>query len=178
MSPNPYDRLPALPSFTLTSPQISAGQPLPLPQTSALSGLGGEDLSPELNWSGAPEDTRSFVVTMFDPDAPTPAGFWHWTVIDIPAGTTGLPLGAGTPGSGLLPAGARTLRHDMGGAGYLGSAPPAGHGDHEYYVAVHAVDVPRLDIPDDATPTLASFQLFSHALARAVISAPYGIAAD
>ena len=122
--PNPYDFLPQVPEFSLTSTECTAGETLPMPHVSGLMGAGGEDRSPQLSWSGFPEGTKSFAVTCYDPDAPTASGFWHWAVANIPASVTELPSGAGdTDGSGL-PDGAIQLRNDAGFAGYVGAAPP------------------------------------------------------
>jgi Raf kinase inhibitor-like YbhB/YbcL family protein len=170
----PYDFLPEVAAFTLTSTDIGDGKTLPEPQLSGAFGVpGGEDRSPQLAWSGAPEGTRSYVLTCYDPDAPTGSGFWHWAVADIPTGTTELPTGAGTPGSSELPDGAVTLANDAGMLGYLGSAPPPGHGEHRYYFTVHAVDVESLELPDGATPAFLGFNLFSHTLGRATITAVF-----
>ncbi|WP_304451268.1 YbhB/YbcL family Raf kinase inhibitor-like protein [Nocardiopsis sp. YSL2] len=166
--PSPYDFLPEVASFTVTSDDLTDGQALPTPQVSGIMGAGGQDVSPQLSWSGFPEGTRSFAVTCFDPDAPTASGFWHWAVADIPADVTSLPSGAGD-GSGL-PASAVTLRNDAGGHRYVGAAPPPGHGPHRYMFAVHAVDVPSLGIDASASPAFLGFNLFQHALGRAVIT--------
>ena len=171
MSANPYDQLPKLPAFDLESTDVRRGERLSNDQVG--DSAGGKDVSPQLSWSGAPEGTKSYVVTVYDPDAPTASGFWHWAVFNIPAEVTSLAAGAGTPGSSTLPEGAVTLRNDGGVAGYVGATPPAGHGDHEYYFVVHAVDVEILDIPEDASPAMLGFNLFFHAIGRAVISAPY-----
>ncbi len=165
----PHAFLPVVPSFTVTSTDVSDGQPMSLPHVSGVFGAGGEDISPQLSWSGFPAETKSFAVTCFDPDAPTGSGFWHWAVADIPAEVTELATGAGTPGSAGLPATAIMLRGDAGAARYIGAAPPAGHGPHRYVFAVHAVDVATLGIDADATPALLGFNLFSHTLARATI---------
>ncbi|SMQ73794.1 YbhB/YbcL family Raf kinase inhibitor-like protein [Agreia sp. VKM Ac-1783] len=175
MSANPYDQLPKLPSFQLTSSDVRQGERLSDPQLG--ESAGGGDVSPQLSWSGAPEATKSYVVTVYDPDAPTASGFWHWAVLNIPADVTSLAAGAGTPGSSALPEGAITLRNDAGVAGFVGATPPPGHGDHEYYFVVHAVDVEKLEVPEDASPALLGFNLFMHAVGRAVISAPYGVSA-
>lgn len=169
MTRDPYADLPQLPDFELTSESITHNAPLGTAQASGMMGAGGKDESPHLSWSGFPDDTRSFAVTVYDPDAPTASGFWHWAVFNLPVTTTSLPAGAGTPGSDLLPEGAVQLRNDGGFAGFVGAAPPAGHGPHHYHVVVHAVDVDALDIPAEATPAYLGFNLFSHAIGRARI---------
>jgi len=170
---NPYDFLPDLPAFTVTSKDIADGGVLPTPQLSGVMGAGGEDTSPQLAWSGFPEDTRSFAVTVYDPDAPTASGFWHWVVYNIPADVTELATDAGSADGGELPDGAVTIGNDAGLRQYVGAAPPPGHGPHRYFFVVHAVDVESLDLPDSASPAFLGFNLFSHALARATIVATY-----
>ncbi|WP_280235929.1 YbhB/YbcL family Raf kinase inhibitor-like protein [Nocardia cyriacigeorgica] len=172
MSYNPYDALPQVPAFSVTSDDVADGQTWSNDQVSGVFGAGGKDVSPQLSWSGFPAETKSFAVTVFDPDAPTASGFWHWAVADIPASVTALPAGAGSEG-GQLPAGAVQLRNDGGFAGFVGAAPPAGHGPHRYFVVVHAVDVESLGIPADASPAFLGFNLFSHTLARATLVATY-----
>jgi Raf kinase inhibitor-like YbhB/YbcL family protein len=171
--PNPYDFLPQVPSFQVTSTDITDGQVLPAPHTSGAMGVpGGEDRSPQLSWSGFPEGTRGFAVTVYDPDAPTTSGFWHWAVTGIPVSVTELPSGAAEDG---LPAGAVQLRNDAGFPGFVGAAPPAGHGPHRYYVVVHALDTDDLGVPAEATPAYLGFNLFGHTLARATIVATFSI---
>ncbi|MBB6375664.1 Raf kinase inhibitor-like YbhB/YbcL family protein [Pseudonocardia eucalypti] len=154
----------------MLSTDISDGKRLPDRHASGAFGVeGGEDVSPQLSWSGAPVGTRSYAVTCYDPDAPTGSGFWHWAVANIPVGITELPSGAGGPGSVDLPAGALTLANDAGMKGFVGAAPPPGHGEHRYYFTVHAVDVPALELPEDATPAFLGFNLFSHTVARASV---------
>ena len=171
---NPYEQLPQVASFELTSEDVQDGEKLKAPQLSGLFGVaGGEDMSPQLSWSGFPDGTKSFAVTCYDVEAPTASGFWHWAVVDIPANVTELVRGAGDePGSGLAP-GAFQLRNDAGVRRFLGAAPPPGHGRHHYYFVVHAVDVESLGIDKDATPAFLGFNLFSHTLARAMIVAWY-----
>lgn len=171
--PNPYDFLPPLPTFELSSTDIGNGQALGIPHVSGLMGAGGSDRSPHLTWSGFPDDTRGFAVTCYDPDAPTASGFWHWAVANLPRSCTELPAGAGDEGGAGLPEGALTLRNDAGMARYVGAAPPGGHGPHRYYFAVHAVDVDHLDLTADATPAFLGFNLFSHAIARALLVATF-----
>src|SRR6202162_4748678 len=140
--PDPYAALPELPSFHLESASITDGQTLAKPQVSGIMGAGGEDVSPQLSWSGFPDGTRSFAVTVYDPDAPTLSGFWHWAVGNLPASVTELPEDAGDGRE--LPGGAQELVNDAGMRRYVGAAPPPGHGVHRYFVAVHAVDVDNL----------------------------------
>ncbi len=173
LPPLPYELLPPVPSFTLTSTDIADGRPLGQPQVSGLLGAGGEDRSPQLSWSGFPPETASFALTCFDPDAPTGSGFWHWAVADIPRQVTELPAGAGSPGSALMPQQAVTVRNDAGTAGFVGAAPPAGHGPHRYAFVVHAVDVESLGIGADVAPAILGFNLFGHTLARAILVATY-----
>ncbi|RVW03329.1 YbhB/YbcL family Raf kinase inhibitor-like protein [Rhodococcus spongiicola] len=173
MAHDPYDGLPALPSFTLTSDDVTDGAPLNNDQVSGIFGAGGHDISPQLSWSGFPAETKSFAVTVFDPDAPTASGFWHWAVANIPITTTSLPADAGDGTGSGLPAGAVTLQNDGGLARFLGAAPPKGHGPHRYMIAVHAVDVDRLDVTTESKPAFLGFNLYSHAIARAVITGTY-----
>jgi Raf kinase inhibitor-like YbhB/YbcL family protein len=173
MSRNPYDELPDVATFQVTSTDVSHDTTLPNAQVSGSLGAGGEDVSPQLSWSGAPEGTKSYAVTVYDPDAPTTSGFWHWAAFNIPADVDELPSGA----SGSLPAGAVELRNDAGTAGYVGAAPPPGHGPHHYYTVVHAVDVEKLEIPAEASPAFLGFNLFSHTLGRASIVPTYEVTA-
>jgi Raf kinase inhibitor-like YbhB/YbcL family protein len=175
MTRDPYAELPLLPTFRVTSTDVADGETLPKAQVSGILGAGGEDISPQLSWSGFPDGTRSFAVTVYDPDAPTAAGFWHWAVADIPVSVTSLDSGAGDDTGSGLPAGAVQLANDVGLNRYVGAGPPPGHGVHHYYVVVHAVDVETLGLPDGATPTYLGFNLFSHALARATIVPVYEI---
>lgn len=173
--PNPYQFLPDVPTFTVTSTDIEDGKTLPNAQVSGIMGAGGEDASPQLAWSGFPAHTRSFAVTVFDPCAPTASGFWHWAVANIPASVTGLPTGAGDDEGSGLPDGAVQLRNDAGSNRYIGAAPPEGHGPHRYYAVVHAVDVESLEVDDTSTPAYLGFNLFFHTLARAVIVPTYEV---
>jgi Raf kinase inhibitor-like YbhB/YbcL family protein len=171
--PSPYDFLPTVPSFEVTSTDVRDGATLPMPHVSGVMGAGGEDRSPQLSWSGFPEETRGFAVTVYDPDAPTASGFWHWVVTAIPASVTTLPSGAGGQDGGGLPEGALQLRNDAGFAGYVGAAPPSGHGPHRYFVVVHALDTDDMGVPAEASPAFHGFTLFSHTLARATLVATY-----
>jgi Raf kinase inhibitor-like YbhB/YbcL family protein len=158
---DPYARLDPVPSFPLTSDDITDGEPLP----AALYGtdVGGEDRSPQLTWSDPPAGTQSFAVTMYDPDAPTGSGFWHWAVADVPAGTTSL------AGGEAAPAGSVVLRNELREPGFIGANPPQGTGVHRYFVVVHAVDVPSLGLDPDVTPAVLGFNLHFHTLGRAIL---------
>jgi Raf kinase inhibitor-like YbhB/YbcL family protein len=164
---DPYAHLPQVESFTLTSTDVADGMPMPLAQCSGILDAGGSDTSPQLSWSGFPSQTRSFAVTVFDPDAPIPSGFWHWAVHDIPATVTSLPSGAGDAEGSGLPAGAIQLPSDAGLARYVGAAPPEGHGPHRYFIVVHALDVDSLGVAPGSAPAVQGFMMFTHTLARA-----------
>ncbi len=169
MPVNPYASLPDVPAFTVTSEDITDGEKLEMAQVSGIFGAGGEDVSPQLRWSGFPEGTKSFVVTAYDPDAPTASGFWHWSVVDIPVDVTELPRGAGDEQGSGLPPGAFQLRNDGGLPRYIGAAPPPGHGPHRYFFVVHAVDTESLGIDPQASPAFLGFNLFSHTLGRGML---------
>jgi Raf kinase inhibitor-like YbhB/YbcL family protein len=179
MTNDPFARLPEVPSFTLTSTTVADGDVLPSAQMSGLFGVpGGQDVSPQLSWEGAPEGTKGYAVTMYDPDAPTMSGFWHWVVANIPASVTSLPENAGDDGGSGLPEGAYHLRNDGGGSRFIGAAPPAGHGAHRYFITVHALDTEDLGVPAEASPAYFGFNIFSHILGRATLVATAEIPAD
>jgi Raf kinase inhibitor-like YbhB/YbcL family protein len=130
-------------------------------------GCSGGNRSPQLAWSGAPEGTQSYALTCFDPDAPTGSGFWHWVVVNLPAGTTELPLDAGNPTAGQLPAGALQVRNDVGAAGYAGPCPPPGDHPHRYLFTLFAVGVAQLPVTADTSAAIVGFQLHFNTLAQA-----------
>ena len=161
-------------AFALTSPDFAEGSTLP--QRFEFKGFGcaGDNQSPALRWSGAPAGTQSFAVTAYDPDAPTGSGWWHWFVVDLPLGLNGLAADAGAEGGAQLPAGARHIRNDYGAYAWGGMCPPAGDKPHRYVFTLHALSVPRLDIPDDASAALAGFMVNAHTLAKASFTVTYG----
>lgn len=168
--PLPHEFLPPVHDLTVTSDDIVDGKPLPNAHLANIMGLTGDNLSPHLRWADAPPDTKSFAVTCFDPDAPTGSGFWHWVVFDIPSSVDELARGAGSGSMEGLPAGARHTRNDMGIPGYIGGAPPPGHGEHRYVFAVHALSVPSLGLDESATPAYAGFNLTFNTLARGTLT--------
>ena len=175
---DPFAGLPEVPSFTVTSTTLTEGGGTPTAQMSGLFGVpGGEDISPQLSWSGAPEGTKSYAVTVYDPDAPTGSGFWHWAVADLPATVTELPEGAGDDTGSGLPEGAVQLRTDGGTTRFIGAAPPAGHGPHRYFFVVHALDTESIGVPADASPAFLGFNMASHILGRAVLTVTAEISA-
>lgn len=161
---NPYEMLEKLPKFTLLSNDIADGQQLLKAQLSTR--LGGQDLSPHLAWNDFPEQTKSFAVTAYDPDAPTPSGFWHWAVFNIPKDVTELAPGAGSEG-GFLPSGSIALKNDRGLTTFIGAAPPAGTGRHRYFFVVYALSAEKLELSSNATPAFLAFNLLSHTIAWA-----------
>ncbi|HSD36966.1 MAG TPA: YbhB/YbcL family Raf kinase inhibitor-like protein [Rhodocyclaceae bacterium] len=160
--------------FTLSSPDIKAGSTIAKRFEFNGFGCSGENKSPALKWSGAPKDAKSFAVTVYDPDAPTGSGWWHWMVINIPASVTELAAGAGAPNSTALPAGAVQSRIDYGVNGWGGVCPPQGDKPHRYIFTVHALKVDKLDVPADATAALTGFMINGNSLGKASFTAKYG----
>ena len=160
--------------FSLTSPDIKPNATIDKKFEANVFGCSGENKSPVLKWSGAPKDTKSFVVTVYDPDAPTGSGFWHWFVVDIPANVTELPADAGAVGGANLPKGAKHVRIDYGFAGWGGPCPPEGDKPHRYIFTVYALKVDKLPIPPDATAAVAGFMTNANQIGKASFTAKYG----
>lgn len=161
-------------SFKLTSASFSDGATLAEVHVFNSFGCSGGNQSPALSWSGAPEGTKSYAILMYDPDAPTGSGFWHWVVYNLPATTNGLAAGAGEASGKSLPAGSAQGRTDFGSPGYGGPCPPPGSGNHRYYFRVHALKVEKLDLPAGATAALAGFNINANTLATAQIVGVFG----
>ncbi len=158
-------------TFTLTSDDL--GGQFTLKQVYDKFDCGGENISPHLVWKNAPEGTRSFAVTMFDPDAPTGSGWWHWLVFNIPADVHELPAGAGNPQLKLLPPEVVQSINDYGEYGYGGPCPPKGDKAHRYIITVYALKTDKLDLNKDSRPATVGFYLNRYALAKASIMAYY-----
>ena len=175
---DPFARLPVVPSFTVTSTDVTDGQALPPAQMSGIFEVpGGEDRSPELSWSGAPAETKSYTVTMYAPDPPSGSDFGHWAVAAVPASMTGLSTGAGDGTGQHLPTGAFHLPNDARLARFIGGGPPPGDGRHRYVIVVQALGIEKvgklqLPVQADSTPALLGFSInvSGHLLGRAVIT--------
>ena len=160
--------------FSIMSPDIKAGGTMPKSFEFNGFGCSGDNKSPVLKWSGAPAGTKSFAVTVYDPDAPTGSGWWHWVVVNIPANVSDLPSDAGAVGGANLPAGASHVKVDFGFAGWGGTCPPQGDKPHRYIFTVYALKTEKLDLPPDATAALAGFMINANKLGKASFTAHYG----
>lgn len=142
-------------------------------------GSGGDDVSPKLHWAVPDDlDVKSYAVTVYDPDAPTGSGFWHWGIFDIPAECNCLQKNAGNLDANVAPSDAKHVRNDAGYRGYVGAAPPPGHGPHRYYFRVHALDVPKLELPEDASPAFLGFSIWQHEIGRGEVMVTYEVTKD
>ncbi|HEY6896448.1 MAG TPA: YbhB/YbcL family Raf kinase inhibitor-like protein [Rhodocyclaceae bacterium] len=158
-------------AFEISSPDVAQGKTLANAQVFKGFGCTGDNLSPEINWKNAPAGTKSFALTVYDPDAPTGSGWWHWVVYDIPASVTSLPGKMGQGSS--LPAGAKQGRNDFGTRDFGGACPPVGHKTHRYIFKVHALKVETLGVPDDASAALIGYMLNANSLGTATLTAKY-----
>ncbi len=154
-------------TFTLTSNDL--GGQITTKQVFKGFGCTGENVSPQLSWTNAPEDAKSFAVTIHDKDAPTGSGWWHWIVFDIPKNIDELKSGAGNIALNLAPAGSIQSMTDFGVLGYGGPCPPVGHGFHQYLITVYALKTEQLGLDKNANPALVGFYLNNNAIAKASI---------
>jgi Raf kinase inhibitor-like YbhB/YbcL family protein len=161
-------------AFTLTSPDIKANAMIDKKFEFNGFGCSGENKSPALKWIGAPKAAKSFAVTVYDPDAPTGSGFWHWMVVNVPANVTELPADAGAVGGANLPKGAKHVRIDYGISGWGGPCPPEGDKPHRYIFTVYALKTDKLDLPDDATAAVGGFMINANQIGKASFTAKYG----
>ena len=160
--------------FTLGSSTLRSNSTLANAQVYNSFGCNGENISPALKWSGAPKATKSYALTLYDPDAPTGSGWWHWVVYNVPAATTELAAGAGAAGGKALPAGAAQGRNDFGEQAYGGACPPAGAKPHRYIFTVYALKTDKIDVPADASAALIGFMIQANKLASATLTTKYG----
>jgi Raf kinase inhibitor-like YbhB/YbcL family protein len=161
-------------AFTLASPDIRTDAPIDAKFEFDGFGCSGENKSPALKWSGAPKDTKSFAVTVYDPDAPTGSGWWHWFVVNIPREVNELKANAGAEGGANLPKGAMQVRNDYGSAAWGGVCPPEGDPPHRYVFTVFALKTDKLELPPGASPALAGFMVNANAIGKSSFTAKYG----
>jgi Raf kinase inhibitor-like YbhB/YbcL family protein len=159
-------------NFTLKSDNLG-GQ---LTETQVFSGFGcnGKNISPHLKWMDAPKTTKSFAVTVYDPDAPTGSGWWHWVLFNISSDINELQEDAGNLKRNLSPKGSIQSVTDFGGAGFGGACPPAGDKPHRYIFTVYALNVAKLDLDEKTQPAMVGFFLNQHAVAKASLITYYG----
>ncbi|MCL1466749.1 YbhB/YbcL family Raf kinase inhibitor-like protein [Argonema galeatum] len=159
--------------FTLRSAQFSEGKNLPLSMVYRGYGCTGNNISPELTWSGEPAGTKSYAITFFDPDASTGVGWWHWTIFNIPGNVHKLAANAGKPGTNLAPSGSKQGYTDYGNSEYGGPCPPAGD-SHGYVFTIYALNVNSLPIGSEATGAMLNVSMKEHILAKATLKGRYG----
>jgi Raf kinase inhibitor-like YbhB/YbcL family protein len=160
--------------FSLVIPTIKPHSTLSDAQVYNSFGCKGKNISPALSWSGAPEGTKSFAVTLYDPDAPTGSGWWHWVLYDVPASVSSLPEHAGDVDGRQLPPGAVQGRTDFGTPGFGGACPPAGDKPHRYIFTVYALKVAKIDVPGSSTAAMVGYMLNANQLAKSSVTALYG----
>lgn len=160
--------------FRLMSPSIEPNAPLPEEQIYDGFGCSGKNRSPALQWTPGPKETRSYAITVYDPDAPTGSGWWHWVVYNIPATVHVLPAGAGDPSGNALPPGAIQGRTDFGTHAFGGACPPEGDEPHRYIFTVHALKTETIDVPADASAAMIGFMIHANSLGKASFTALYG----
>lgn len=160
--------------FHLSSSDVAAKGTFTQQQVYSGFGCTGANVSPALSWSGAPTGTQSYALTVYDPDAPTGSGWWHWVMINVPATASGIDKGAGTAEGKSLPAGTQQIRTDFGSLGYGGPCPPAGDKPHRYIFTLYALKVGKLDVPADATAALAGYMINANTLAKTSFTAYFG----
>jgi Raf kinase inhibitor-like YbhB/YbcL family protein len=160
--------------FRIWSRTVEADATIPMEHVFDGWGCTGKNVSPELEWSGAPAGTKSFALTVYDPDAPTGSGFWHWQIFNLPASAAKLEAGAGDPKGGKAPKGSVQGRNDYGNVGYGGPCPPPGHGPHRYVFTLFALKVDRLDLDASASAAVIGFNLNANVIAKASFTAKFG----
>jgi Raf kinase inhibitor-like YbhB/YbcL family protein len=161
-------------AFEISSPGVGSDGTIPVKYTANAFGCTGENVSLPLVWKDVPAEAKSLAITMYDPDAPTGSGFWHWLIVNLPASTTELPEGAGEPGNAKLPQGAVQARGDAGVAGYFGPCPPQGDPPHRYIFTIFAVKTDKLDINAETSGAVVGFNLHFNTIDKASVTYTYG----
>jgi len=160
--------------FKLVSPDFRPNGPIAMEQVFNGFGCSGQNISPALGWSGAPADTKTFALLVHDPDAPTGgAGWWHWLVVNIPAGATQLRKDAGKADGSNLPFGCAQIDTDFGGPGWGGPCPPVGDKPHRYNFTLYALKVDGLDV-GGASASLAGYMVNANAIGKAKLTGKFG----
>tara|TARA_B110000091_G_C13724270_1_gene436172 strand:+ start:448 stop:1005 length:558 start_codon:yes stop_codon:yes gene_type:complete len=160
-------------SLTLSSHDITQGEFMAKAQEFNGFGCSGDNVSPHLRWANAPQGTKSFAITAYDPDAPTGSGWWHWQVVNIPKNVTEIATGAGGANTDLAVQGSQQINNDYGDRAFGGACPPSGHGVHHYRFTVHALSVEKLELPDDASGALAGYMINANSIESSTIEALY-----
>lgn len=160
-------------SLSLSSNDISHGEFMTKKHEFTGFGCSGEDLSPHLKWSNAPEGTKSFAITAYDPDAPTGSGWWHWQIVNISKNVTEISTGAGSTKQNLAPAGSMQIKNDFGSRGFGGACPPQSHGVHHYRFTIHALSVEKLELPEGASGALAGYMINANTIETSTIESLY-----
>jgi len=160
-------------TFTLLSNDIAHGKFMTKSQEFNGFGCSGGDFSPHLKWSNAPEETKSFAITVYDPDAPTGSGWWHWQIVNIPKNVTELVAGAGSLKKGAVPKGSLQIKNDYGNTSFGGACPPKGHGVHRYQFTIYALSVEKLELPEDASGALAGYMINVNTIESSTIESLY-----
>lgn len=160
-------------SLTLSSNDISEGEFMTKKHEYSGFGCSGDDLSPHLKWANAPEGTKSFAITAYDPDAPTGSGWWHWQVVNIAKNVTEIPTGAGSIKQNLALKGSMPIANDYGSKGFGGACPPSGHGVHHYRYTIHALSVEKLDLPENASGALTGYMINANTIESSTIESLY-----
>jgi Raf kinase inhibitor-like YbhB/YbcL family protein len=160
--------------MSLSSPDIKNHGTIGMEYVYKGFGCTGNDISPALTWKNAPKGTKSFAITVYDPDAPTGSGWWHWVIFNIPADVSSLPKNAGDPNANLAPAGSVQSRTDFGTPGYGGPCPPKGDRPHHYHFTIYALDIPKIDADQNASAAFIGFNIHFHTLAKASFVGRYG----
>ncbi len=160
--------------FSLGSSQMKTGSRMAMDQVFNSFGCTGKNISPKLHWKGVPAGTKSLALTVYDPDAPTGSGWWHWLIFNIDPKTTSLPANAGDAGAKLAPQGSVQSRTDFGSTGYGGPCPPAGDKPHHYVFTLFALDVSHLPLDENTPAAMVGFNLNQHAIGKAQMTMLFG----
>ncbi|HEY6089235.1 MAG TPA: YbhB/YbcL family Raf kinase inhibitor-like protein, partial [Gemmatimonadaceae bacterium] len=161
-------KTPSAGHFKVTAPDFVSKGRITMAHVYNGMGCAGQNVSPALEWANPPAGTKSFAVTMYDPDAPTGSGWWHWVMYNIPATTTGLAAAAGNGKN--APRGSVEGMTDFGSKGYGGPCPPAGNKPHHYHITVFALKTDKLDVPGNATSAFIGYNLNANKLATARVT--------